>query len=198
MSYSHKDLASRGEAENLAEMIISDHMRFVCAEKALIMWNERFQISCDLQNQRDAKSNVSFYTRRKVIALVEREESLEAYRMCEELGLFEDAAQEDSSTRGMLSKLVYVDLLRAKRFSEAIQFAKSFINEENERDKLFTLIGYEDVEDPRVADIMQSVSRERVVDAVNKYLFKKEVGRPCSLLGLALNHYNSILKYRRK
>jgi hypothetical protein len=193
-----KDLANREEVENLAEMVISDHMRFVCAEKAFIMWNERFRISYDLQSPKDTRSNVSFYTRRKIVALIEREESLEAYKMCESLKLFEDAGHEEGATRAMLSKLVYVDLLRAKKFSEAIQFAKSFINEENERDKLFTLIGYEDVGDPRVADIIQSVSREKVVDAVNKYLFKREVGRPCSLLGLALNHYNSILKYRRK
>ncbi|ADM11450.1 uncharacterized protein Eint_041630 [Encephalitozoon intestinalis ATCC 50506] len=187
---------SREDLESLAKRIIADHMRFVCADKALMLWNKRFPRHNESTNDGEFYSSIA--TRKRILSFIEKEKTDEAFRVCESLKLFDLGTESVALVKEALSKLVFVDLLRAERHTEAIKFARTFINDENENDKLFTLIGYKDVSDRRFLEIANIVRRESVVEALNKHLFKKEVGRELSLLSLALNHYNSILKYQRK
>lgn len=185
------------DLESLARGIISDHMRFVCADKALAMWNNRYQ-----ERRNGSPGTAELYssigTRKKIISLIEKENTNEAFAICEDLKLFDLDVEGEALAREALSKLVFVDLLRAGRHIEAIRFARTFMNDENENDRLFTLIGYKDVNDPRFHEIASAVKREKIVETLNKHLFRREVGRELSLLSLALSHYNSILKYQKK
>ncbi|AFN82929.1 hypothetical protein EROM_041650 [Encephalitozoon romaleae SJ-2008] len=188
---------SREDIESLARRIIADHMRFVCADKALILWNRRYRKdNDDPENDKELYSSIS--TRKRILSLIEKKCTNDAFKICEDLKLFDLGIENEASVKETLSKLVFVDFLRARKHIEAIEFARTFINDENENDKLFTLIGYEDINDARFLEIADSIKREKVVEILNKHLFGKEVGRQLSLLSLALNHYNSILKYQRK
>ncbi|CAD25351.1 hypothetical protein [Encephalitozoon cuniculi GB-M1] len=188
---------SREDLESLAKRIIADHMRFVCADKALMLWNKRCQGHCN-ESADDTELYSSITTRKRIMSLIEKENTDEAFRICEDLKLFDLGIENETLVKEALSKLVFVDLLRAGRHVEAIRFARTFMNDENENDRLFTLIGYKDVDDPRFHEIADSIRRENVMEVLNKHLFRKEVGRELSLLSLALSHYNSILKYQRK
>lgn len=188
---------SREDTESLARRIIADHMRFVCADKALMLWNRRYRKDYD-EPENDTELYSSISTRKRILSLIEKESTNDAFKICEDLKLFDLGIENEASVKETLSKLVFVDLLRAKKHMEAIGFARTFMNDENENDKLFTLIGYEDINDPRFLEIADSIKREKVMETLNKHLFEKEVGRELSLLSLALNHYNSILKYQRK
>lgn len=201
MVHYDQDFLRRSESESLAEQIISDHMRFVCADGALRMWSERYQVSAgqDDSVQKKGEGVLSILgIRKRIMSLIEGGDALDAFKMCDESRLFDTEVEEEARTKEILSKLVFVDLLKLGRHMEAIRFARTFINEENERDKLFTLIGYRDVSDPRFLETTQFIRRDQIVEILNRHLFKKEVGRELSLLSLALNHYVSILKYQRK
>lgn len=183
----------KSERESLAERIISDHMRFVCADGALRMWSER----CRGTLGDVLESMVSLGTRRKIVSLVESRDSLRAFEMCEDMNVFGRDCEDEARMRRMLCRLVFVDLLRLGRHMDAVSFVRRFMADESE-DRLFTLIGYRDVDDPRCSEIAQSVRRECVLETLNRHLFKKEVGREHSLLFLALNHHASIVNCQKK
>lgn len=193
-----QDHLKRNESESLAKKVISDHMRFVCANRALELWNKRYLIHNNPHEDRNIKIHPSVDTRKRVLLLIEEGYTFEAFSMCEDLRLFNMEIDHEEKTKEILSKLVFVDLLRTGKHMNAVGFAKSFMNNENERDKLFTLIGYKDVNDPRFIEISRSIQRDEVIEVLNRHLFKKEVGRESSLLSLALNHYNSIMKCQKK
>lgn len=197
MVHHDQNFLKNNESESLAEKIISDHMKFVCADGALEMWNERCRVSNE-PFQKTPKGPLSTCTRKEIMSLVENGSTFEAFKMCSDLDLFDMEVEEEMKTKETLSKLVFVDLLRRGKHMEAVDFARDFINEENEGDKLFTLIGYEDASDPKFSEIIRFIKRDKIIDALNRHLFKKEVGRELSLLSLALNHYASILKYQKK
>ncbi|AFM98207.1 hypothetical protein EHEL_041590 [Encephalitozoon hellem ATCC 50504] len=192
------DLRFSGEdIESLAKRVIADHMRFVCADNALMLWNGRYQNDQNVPgNNAELYSSIS--TRKRILSLIKEKNTSDAFKICEDLKLFDLGVENEASVKETLSKLVFVDLLRTRKHMEAIRFARTFMNDDNESDKLFTLIGYKDIDDTRFLEISDTIKRENVVEILNKHLFRKEVGRELSLLSLALNHYNSILKYQKK
>ncbi|WEL38514.1 hypothetical protein PFJ87_04g01900 [Encephalitozoon hellem] len=192
------DLRFSGEdIESLAKRVIADHMRFVCADNALMLWNGRYQNDQNVPgNNTELYSSIS--TRKRILSLIKEKNTSDAFKICEDLKLFDLGVENEASVKETLSKLVFVDLLRTRKHMEAIRFARTFMNDDNESDKLFTLIGYKDIDDTRFLEISDTIKRENVVEILNKHLFRKEVGRELSLLSLALNHYNSILKYQKK
>ncbi|KAG5859981.1 hypothetical protein KMI_04g07920 [Encephalitozoon hellem] len=192
------DLRCSGEdIESLAKRVIADHMRFVCADNALMLWNGRYQNDRNVPgNNAELYSSIS--TRKRILSLIKEKNTSDAFKICEDLKLFDLGVENEASVKETLSKLVFVDLLRTRKHMEAIRFARTFMNDDNESDKLFTLIGYKDIDNARFLEIADTIKRENVVEILNKHLFRKEVGRELSLLSLALNHYNSILKYQKK
>lgn len=188
-----QDVSELHDANEIIEKIIIDHMKFVCASDAQEIWEKRCHI-----NEESTKFTEIFNIRKKVISLLNKGLSLEAYKCCEEHKVFDDNIREDLEKKNDLSRLVFIDLLKRGEHMAAIKFAKTLINESNEKDKIFTLIGYSNMDDDRVTNIVKSVDRNSIIECINKHLFKKETGREFSLLSLLLNHYNEILKTKKK
>ncbi|EOB13461.1 hypothetical protein NBO_73g0027 [Nosema bombycis CQ1] len=176
------------DLQDIIYKIIEDHILYSCSIKTLNLWRRKFftgLVTEEEEKQMTLRKNVIYFIRNKQTDL--------AFDLLYKENIFELSQEEDKVLYNLLSKLSFIDLIWNNQVEEAIEFAKKYLEKKN-LEKLYSLIGYEELTDEIVEKTSSEMKRKEIMNNINSFLFYKMTGRKCSLLHSAVDYYDTLIQ----